>query len=164
VGRNKWVRVAFSMCAVALLLSGCVKPRPGDDLRLIGAIPPNSGSGERIVYRRGTQQVWVVNGAGFQIDTFRSSGNLSLPRAGTYFVNQKQPMGWDNSHTLRLPYFIVFNGDIGFHGYPLSIYGVPIQNDAQLGQPLSHGCVRLADAKIQFLWNWTHIGTKVVVL
>jgi hypothetical protein len=158
------VRVALCIAALGLLLAGCIKPDP-NALRAIGAVPPNSGNGARIVYRRNTQQVWVLNAQNQVIDQYRSSGHLTLPAAGHYRVYQKQPMGTDNSGRLGLPFFIVFSANIGFHGYPIDkATGRPIQSDAQLGQALSHGCVRLADAKIKFLWNWAAIGTPVVVL
>jgi hypothetical protein len=157
------VRVALAMLALGLLLSGCIKPQ--DPLKSIGQLPANSGSGARIVYRQITQQVWVVDGSNRVIDSYRVSGNLSIPRPGFYRVYAKQQYGIDNSGTLLLPFFIVFTGDVGFHGYPIDRRtGQPIQNDSQLGQPLSHGCVRVGGDKIRFLWSWAAIGTPVVVV
>jgi hypothetical protein len=152
---------------LGLALTGCLPgatPRPSPALRDIVALPGNSGAGQRIVYRNGTQQVWVVDGANRVIDTYRVSGRLGVPRPGTYHVYQKQLSGRDNTGTLALPYFIVFTGNIGFHAIPIDRYGRPVQSDAQLGQPLSHGCVRLRRDKAAFLWNWAGIGTTVVVV
>lgn len=163
MGRKSFLRVVLAIVMLTPALAGCIKP--SDALKAIGAIPPNSGSGARIVYRKGTQQVWVVNAQNQTIQTYRVSGNLSIPAPGRYRVYQKQREGIDNTGTLILPYFIVFNGNVGFHGYPLNKFTrQPIQSDAQLGQPLSHGCVRLANDKIQFLWNWAVVGTPVVVV
>jgi lipoprotein-anchoring transpeptidase ErfK/SrfK len=54
-------------------------------------------------------------------------------------------------------------GRIGFHEIPTR-FGVPLQSESQLGQPLSGGCVRQATADAIWVWNWAPIGTKVVVL
>jgi lipoprotein-anchoring transpeptidase ErfK/SrfK len=53
---------------------------------------------------------------------------------------------------------------VGFHGIPLEPSGHPIQSDAQLGTPHSHGCVRESQAAARLLWGWAPMGTKVVVL
>ena len=56
------------------------------------------------------------------------------------------------------------DGDnIGFHEIPKN-NGVPVQTEAQLGQPLSGGCVRQATPDAEYMWNWAPVGTKVVVL
>jgi lipoprotein-anchoring transpeptidase ErfK/SrfK len=54
-------------------------------------------------------------------------------------------------------------GGIGFHQIPL-LNGVPMQTEAQLGQPLSGGCVRQTHADAVLVWNWAPIGTLVVVV
>jgi hypothetical protein len=54
-------------------------------------------------------------------------------------------------------------GRIGFHEIP-NKNGVPLQSYAQLGQPLSGGCVRQTTADAIWMWNWAGIGTTVVVL
>jgi lipoprotein-anchoring transpeptidase ErfK/SrfK len=53
--------------------------------------------------------------------------------------------------------------NIGFHEIPKR-NGVPMQPDAQLGRPLSGGCVRQATADAIVTWNWASIGTVVVVV
>ena len=35
--------------------------------------------------------------------------------------------------------------------------------DSQLGTPLSHGCLRMAQADAKFVWDWSTIGTTVYV-
>lgn len=162
--RTASFRTALAVGALGLALTGCIKPTPSPALRDIVALPGGSGNGQRIVYRNGTQQVWVVDGANRVLDTYRVSGRLGVPRPGTYRVYQKQRYGRDNSGTLTLNFFIVFTGNIGFHAIPVDRNGRPIQSDAQLGQPLSHGCVRLRYDKAQFLWSWAGIGTTVVVV
>jgi lipoprotein-anchoring transpeptidase ErfK/SrfK len=70
---------------------------------------------------------------------------------------------------LRLPYMTRFTVArsglaIGFHGIPLRRNGSPIQNDSELGEFRSAGCVRMNQNDIRTLWNWAPIGTPVVVL
>ena len=56
------------------------------------------------------------------------------------------------------------DGDnIGFHEIP-KVNGKPIQSEAQLGQPLSGGCVRQATPDAEHMWAWAPVGTTVVVL
>jgi lipoprotein-anchoring transpeptidase ErfK/SrfK len=54
-------------------------------------------------------------------------------------------------------------GRIGFHEIPTR-FGVPLQSESQLGQPLSGGCVRQSTSDAIWTWNWAYLGTKVVVL
>ena len=52
--------------------------------------------------------------------------------------------------------------NIGFHEIPRKD-GAPIESDAQLGLPLSGGCVRQSTADAMFMWDFAGIGTTVVV-
>ena len=66
-----------------------------------------------------------------------------------------------------MQYFVRFtHGDegaaIGFHTIPVDD-GAPVQTTAQLGTPLSHGCVRQRTADAIALWDFAPIGTTVVV-
>ena len=51
---------------------------------------------------------------------------------------------------------------IGFHDIPVDA-GLPVQTIAQLGTPLSHGCVRQKREDAVALWKFAPIGTAVVV-
>lgn len=119
-----------------------------------------------MVYEIATQRTWIVGERGEVLDAFLVSGRRGWPRPGTYQVFRKINPG--SSGSLRLPYFVGFahgnTTDIGFHGIPLYPSGTPIQSDAQLGQPLSRGCVRVAQDKAVAIWEFTEIGTTVVVL
>ena len=53
--------------------------------------------------------------------------------------------------------------NIGFHEIPRN-NGRPLQSDAQLGTPLSHGCVRQSTADAQAMWAFAQVGTVVVVV
>lgn len=128
--------------------------------------PANSGVGRRVVYCNSCQRVWLVEEDGWVYASYKVSGRRNYPRNGTYHVIRRINPGW--SHTLRLPYFVGFTygntTDVGFHGIPLEPDGTPIQSDAQLGTPRSHGCVRQSQATSKLMWSWASMGTTVVVM
>jgi lipoprotein-anchoring transpeptidase ErfK/SrfK len=122
-------------------------------------------TGKRIIYSIGQQRVVLVDETNTAFADFRVSGNLSLPKPGIYHVMNKKHPG--RSGDLTLPYFTGFawgpSADIGFHGIPLRPDGTPIQSEAQLGQPLSHGCVRMIEWWAHWIYDWAPIGTPVEV-
>src|SRR5215213_11341862 len=131
-------------------------------------VPARSGSGRRIVYHRAQQQVWVIDAKGRVVNTHRVSGRLHEPAAGTYrvFSRSRATYASDNP-TVTWNYMVRFakgprGGNIGFHEIPTQ-HGRPVQSTAQLGQPLSAGCVRQSHADALWIWNWAGVGTKVVV-
>lgn len=130
------------------------------------APPANSGEGRRVVYCNSCQRVWLIEDNGWVLASYTVSGRRNYPRSGTYKVIRRINPGW--SKTLRLPYFVGFTygntTDVGFHGIPLEPDGSPIQSDAQLGRPLSHGCVRQSQGSARLMWDWASMGTKVVVI
>ncbi len=133
-----------------------------------GAPPPGTGTGRRIVYCNSCQKVWLVDETDYVVALFSVSGRRGTPRPGTYHVFRKLEMGRSKAHPdLRLPYFVGFawgaTTDIGFHGIPLRPDNSPIQSDAQLGQPLSSGCVRESQLMARVVFEWTPVGTTVVV-
>jgi len=157
-------RVVVLACA-ALLGAGCAVPHVASAPEY-WSVPSESGAGRRIVYEISTQRTWIIGDRNEVHDAFRVSGRRGWPRPGTYQVFRKINPG--SSGSLRLPYFVGFahgnTTDIGFHGIPLRPSGEPIQSDAQLGQPLSHGCVRVAQDKAIEIWNFAEMGTTVVVM
>jgi lipoprotein-anchoring transpeptidase ErfK/SrfK len=134
------------------------------------ALPAGSGSGRRAVFSRTLQRVWIVDSDGRVERTYRVSGsdedNL-LP--GTYHVYGKSrwAVGIDDSGVMQ--YFVRFthgtdNGaSIGFHTIPTKD-GKPLQTVAQLGQRLSHGCIRQATDDAIAMWDFADVGTTVVVV
>ncbi len=134
-------------------------------------LPANSGSGRRVVYSKSAQRVWVVNSAGQVIKKHLVSGRQTPldPRPGTYSVWSRSRYTHSiNNPSIRWGYMVRFawgarGGNIGFHEIPYQ-YGRPVQTVAQLGQPLSGGCVRQSKPDAIWMWNWAQLGTKVVVL
>lgn len=132
-------------------------------------LPASSGTGRRIVYHRGQQRVWAVDASGNVIKTHRVSGRLYEPYRGTYSVYSRSLYTYATGNPdVKWRYMVRFaygpnGGRIGFHEIPQR-FGVPLQSVAQLGQPLSGGCVRQSTPDAQWMWNWAGVGTKVVVI
>jgi hypothetical protein len=129
-------------------------------------LPANSGSGRRIVYSNAQQRIWLVEANGQVSHSFLVSGRHGLPAVGTYHVYAKFALEPDGS--LFLPWTLKFDplpsgGVVNIHGIPLTLAGVPIEDDSLLGTPQSHGCIRMKQSEAQLLWNWSTLGTTVVV-
>jgi len=128
-------------------------------------LPGGSGAGRRIVYSIGQQRVWWVEADGRVSNTYLVSGRAGTPNRGTYNVFSKSRFA--SSGSARMEYMVRFargrNLAIGFHSIPTS-RGRPLQSEAQLGTPRSHGCVRQRVSDAAALWNWAPVGTRVDVV
>ncbi len=133
------------------------------------ALPKDSGTGRRVVFSALEQRVWLVNLDGTINRTYKVSGsihdNLS---AGTYAVQSHTRYATSYDYASHMEYFVRFtsgkNAPIGFHDIPVSNGGSLLQNLHQLGTPLSSGCIRQARPDAIALWEFSPVGTKVVVL
>ena len=132
-------------------------------------VPAHSGTGRRIVYSRAMQRIWAIEADGTVVKTHLVSGRLYEPYAGTYSVYSRSMYTYSVADpNVKWRYMVRFaygpeGGRIGFHEIPTR-FGVPLQSESQLGQPLSGGCVRQSTADAIWTWNWAYLGTKVVVL
>lgn len=172
--RRLW-RTAVGLVVAAAATVPIVTPLPAAaapaqvSAAVARGVPPNSGSGRRIVYSRGQQRVWAVDSNGRVVNTHRVSGRRSSPRAGTYRVFSRSMSTYSKDNpNVTWRYMVRFahgpnGGNIGFHEIPTK-NGRPLQSSGQLGQALSAGCVRQSHADAVWMWNWAGIGTKVVVL
>jgi len=129
-------------------------------------LPPNSGTGRRIVYSNAQQRIWLVEANGLVSHTFLVSGRHGLPAVGVHHVYSKVTSS--PSGDLTLPWTLRFavsssGNPIDIHGIPLRPDGSPIEADSQLGTPLSHGCLRMKQSEAKFVWDWASVGTTVVV-
>ena len=135
---------------------------PADD-----ALPADSGTGRRVVFSEGRQRVWLVEEGGAVASTYLVSGSVhDNLDPGTYAVYSRSERAWgiDDSGTMK--WFVRFtegdNAAIGFHDIPVD-EGRKVQTVAQLGTPLSHGCIRQRAADAKRLWAFAPVGTTVVV-
>lgn len=135
--------------------------------------PPDTGTGRRAVFSLTQQRVWLYDASGWVIRTFPVSARLDMPNVGTYQVTSRSSYTCSIAHrSVCMRFMIRFakgpGGDnIGFHEIPrdYSLPGAPwLQSEAQLGQPLSDGCLRESSADAEFMWAWAPVGTRVVVI
>ncbi len=143
---------------------------PGERRRIRAEdlLPPDSGTGRRVVYSEEQQRVWLVGENGRVRHTHLVSGSVyDNLDPGTYQVYSRSmnAVGIDDSGTMK--YFVRFTqGDngaaIGFHDIPVDD-GALVQTVAQLGTPLSHGCIRQRRSDAIRLWEFAPLGTTVVV-
>ena len=132
--------------------------------------PADGGNGRRVVYSKSKQTVWAYDATNTIIKMHRVSGRQTPndPAPGTYRVWSRSIRTYSiNNPTITWGYMVRFatgaqGGNIGFHEIPYQ-YGQPVQTIAQLGQPLSGGCVRQAKADAIWMWNWAQLGTVVIV-
>lgn len=122
-----------------------------------------SGPVNRAVVRLATQQVELYDGFILKAKFPMSSGaNGATPR-GSFRVFRKVPMATSSDDPLvTMPFMTNFNEGIGFHG-------IPVKNKTRLytplGQyPVSHGCIRLADANAKWVQDNLPIGSPVDVV
>jgi len=131
-------------------------------------LPAGSGDGRRVVFSKSAQRVWLVDADGSVDATYLVSGSVTDnlgPGKYDVYSRSRWAVGIDDSGVMQ--YFVRFahgaNAAIGFHSIPTK-NGVPLQTEAQLGTPQSHGCIRQKLSDAERLWNFAGVGTDVVVL
>ena len=133
-------------------------------------LPPDSGSGRRLVYERAGQRVWAVADDETIIRSWLISGSkYDNETPGTHEVYSRSEMSTAWNGKAWLPMMVRWLktdiGAIGFHALPLHVEDdSPYQTEAELGTRLSGGCQRQANLDAQFTWDFAQIGTKVVVI
>jgi lipoprotein-anchoring transpeptidase ErfK/SrfK len=132
------------------------------------ALPAASGAGRRVVFSIGSQRVWLVGADGAVQATYLVSGSVTdnlAPGRYDVYSRSRWAVGVDDSGTMQ--YFVRFahgrHAAIGFHSIPTK-HGRPLQTEAQLGTPQSHGCIRQRLSDAAAMWAFARIGTDVVVL
>lgn len=135
---------------------------------VVPAVPAGSGDGRRIVFDQSDQRVWLIGDDNTVTRTYLVSGSrFDNLRPGSYSVSSKSRWATSFDYTGKLEYFVRFatgfSAPIGFHAVPRFNNGQLEQTKAQLGTPLSAGCVRQWMPDAIALWNFAPIGTKVYV-
>lgn len=130
--------------------------------------PAESGEGRRVVFSQDQQRVWLVGDDNDVQRSYQVSGSIyDNLDPGTYAVYSRSEHAWGIEDSGTMDWFVRFargdNAAIGFHDIPVD-NGRPIQSEAQLGTPLSHGCIRQRTADAKALWDFAPIGTPVVVI
>ncbi len=133
-------------------------------------LPANSGSGKRVVYDRSGQRVWAVDKNDRVIRSWLVAGskyNNEVPGVHKVFSRSEVSTAWNGKAYLpkMIRWLKTDIGNIGFHGIPRHVSdGSRYMKDSELGQRLSGGCQRQADADAAFMWDFAQVGTTVVVL
>lgn len=133
-------------------------------------LPPNSGTGRRLVYERSAQRVWAVDENGAIVRSWLVSGskyNNETPGVHKVYSRSEESTAWNGKAILKkmVRWLKTDIGAIGFHALPVHVSdGSLYQTEAELGQRLSGGCQRQADLDADFVWEFAQIGTVVVVL
>ena len=133
-------------------------------------LPPDSGTGKRLVYSRAGQRVWAVDADGQILRSWLVSGSkYNNETPGTHQVYSRSEMSTAWNGKAYLPHMVRWLktdiGAIGFHEIPIHVSdGTVYMTEAELGQRLSGGCQRQAKADADFVWDWAQIGTVVVVV
>lgn len=132
------------------------------------ALPADSGEGRRVVFSESEQQVWLVAEDGEIERTYPVSGSrFDNLDPGSYSVTSRTRNATAFDYSGTMEYFVRFtegrNAPIGFHTVPKDNDGELEQTKAQLGTPLSAGCVRQWEDDAIALWEFAPVGTPVVV-
>jgi lipoprotein-anchoring transpeptidase ErfK/SrfK len=141
------------------------KARPSAEL-----LPDDSGAGKRVVYDISAQQVWLVAADDSVVRTYPVSGSrYDQLDTGTYqvFSRSRHATSWHGTESME--FMVRFHrgarANIGFHDIPVDTStGVEVQTLAELGTPLSDGCIRQNVVDAAALWEFAPLGTSVVVL
>jgi hypothetical protein len=147
-----------------------VKAAPVASLK-VGQTSP-AGSGRYVMWVKAENHVYLVE-KGAVTRVMLTTGLPWKTPPGVYSVKYKQrnSSSLDAGHAWTLPYFVAFwrrpgaSGDIAFHQVPHDAKGNLAQPLATLGFPgyASDGCARMAPPDALAIWEFTKVGTKVVV-
>ena len=87
---------------------------------------------------------------------------MATPK-GEYTIGNKSKRAWSKTYGLWMPYWLGLKGTrMGIHELPEWPGGYK-EGANHLGQPVSHGCIRLGVKAAEILYEWTEVGTKVTI-
>lgn len=112
------------------------------------------------------QQIMSIFENGKIIDAYMiSSGKKGMETpSGEYQIRNKAPRPWSKAYGLFMPNWmaLVPSGKFGIHELPEWPGGYK-EGANHLGTPVSHGCVRLGVGPAKSVYDWTEVGTPVVI-
>ncbi len=114
---------------------------------------------QRVNIFKGSKENWVLQKSFIVGSGAPGSGTP----VGIYTVTYKQSYGWTtSSYTVKPVVGFKTNSGYAFHSrlyYPNSSR----LKDASIGYPVSHGCIRMYDEDLAYIWDNIPVGTTVVV-
>ena len=116
--------------------------------------------------------VWIMDKGNEVVARYPVVGRWDRPLAGKYRIYSKSPSsrnpdsGATFDHMVRFAWGTANGGlSIGFHSIPRYRDGKRMHGIDQLGLPIARGgCVRMADDAAEFLYEWSKVGDRVIVL
>ncbi|MDT9681779.1 L,D-transpeptidase [Streptomyces sp. TRM76323] len=133
---------------------------PGKPSEDAPALPPRSGSGERVVYALADRRVWLVDESGEVVRTFPVMPSTVGPAPGTYAVTSRSGTvrGSDGVQVEHVVRFATVDGiTIGF--------SAAVDGSMSSPDPSRRtGGVRMARADGDALWSFATVASKVVVV
>ncbi len=98
-----------------------------------------------------------------------STGKTSMPTPrGEFKIVNKSLKPWSRAYGLWMPYWLGLGGD-GLRNGSIGIHELPVwpggyrEGEDHLGQPVSHGCIRLGVGAARYLYELVEVGTAVVI-
>jgi len=113
-----------------------------------------------------TSQILSIFENGKIIEAFLiSSGQrgMDTPK-GNFSIHNKTPRAWSKKYELWMPFWmaIVSDGSFGIHELPEWPGGYK-EGANHLGTPVSHGCVRLGIGSAKTVYDFSEVGTPIVI-
>lgn len=111
---------------------------------------------QKVYVKSGGQTIYtMITSTG--VDDATPRGSYTIDDRGDHFYNAAESMGAD--------YWVRFDGPFLFHSVPTGEnFGDYLEEEgAKLGQPASHGCVRLTVADAKWFYEQIPIGTPVTI-
>ncbi|MGW0630733.1 hypothetical protein [Streptomyces sp. NPDC002758] len=130
------------------------------------ALPPGSGTGERVVYSVDDDRVWLVGGNNKVGRTFKvAPGNVDPP-PGSYFVTSRSSAvtgtdGLPVEHVVR--FTSVDDVVVGFSAVRED-KGKDKRSEPALGLAVKTGAIRESRADGDAMWEFATIGVRIVVI
>lgn len=78
---------------------------------------------------------------------------------GDYYVRYRRRAPMSSTYMVRMPWWICFeeSGELGMHQSTM-------RAEARLGEPLSHGCIRLGRFTAGWAYRWLPLGATVSII
>lgn len=112
------------------------------------------------------QQILSIFENGNLVNSFLvSSGKKGMDTPpGEYQIRNKSPRVWSKTYGLFMPFWMAVanDGKFGIHELPEWPGGYK-EGANHLGTPVSHGCIRLGVGSAKTVYDWTEVGTPVVI-
>ena len=123
---------------------------------------------KRIVVSISKQRMWVYENGQVKWDWAASTGIPDSPTApGVYQIQSHERNAYAGNWNLWMPYFMgIYEAVPGFmngiHGFPTR-NGQGILWEANLGSPVTYGCILISSKNADALFNWAEEGVVIEI-